>query len=326
MMTKEEEETHTDEDQVKDADVENAGAVDEEEEAAEAPDTDDAATETAVEEEDDEDEDDEDDVELEEEEPPEEFATFSCAIVRMPSPTVAQGITSSDLGPADYATMLQQHLSYTAVLRSLGLKIIKLPSLPDFPDAHFVEDVAVITTEVAVITRPGAEQRRGETEHIRAALAEHRPLAEIKEPGTLDGGDVLRIDRTFYVGISGRTNEAGVQQLQAILSEFGYEVVPVPLEAGLHLKSDVNYIGRNTLLLTERWVDNALFAGYEQIVVPAAETYAANTLLVNGRLLTPMGFQETHAALREAGFDILEISISEAEKMDGGLSCLSLRF
>jgi dimethylargininase len=261
--------------------------------------------------------------EIEEEVPIE--GEFEMAIVRMPSPTLADGLSRSGLGRPDYAVFLQQHLSYTAVLRELELKIIKLPSLAEFPDAHFVEDVAVLTPEVAVITRPGAEERRGEIEHIRDVLAEHRPLAAIEEPGTLDGGDVLQIDRTVYIGQSERTNEEGARQLAEILGGFGYETHIVPLVEGLHLKSSVNYIGRDTLLVTDAWADHPLFEKYEKIVVAPDETYAANSLLVMDRVLTPMGFPETQARMREAGFELLEISASEMQKVDGGMTCMSLR-
>ena len=136
----------------------------------------------------------------------------------------------------------------------------------------------------------------------------------------------MQIEHKVYVGLSERTNEEGAAQLANLLTPFGYETFPIALEEGLHLKSNVNFIGQNTLLLTKAWVDHALFAEYEKVVVPEEETYAANTLLVRNRLLTPMGFRETHALLREAGFDILEIDATEMQKMDGGLSCMSLRF
>jgi dimethylargininase len=283
------------------------------------------ASEVNQEEDDDEEDEDEED-ENEEPEPSVVEAKFSMAIVRMPSPTLAEGLTTSDLGRPDYTLFLTQHLSYTAVLRSLGLKILKLPSLPEFPDAHFIEDVAVITPEVAVIARPGAPERRGETEHIRDILSDLRPLAAIEEPGTLEGGDVMRIEQTVYVGLSERTNEAGANQLAQILAPYGYETHTVPLVEGLHLKSSVNYIGRNTLLMTVAWASHPLFEAFEKIIVPADEAYAANTLLVKNRLLTPMGFPETQALLREAGFEILEIDATEMQKLDGGMSCLSLRF
>jgi dimethylargininase len=276
------------------------------------------------EEENEEDENDEDDDE--ELEPTAVEAKFSMAIVRMPSLTLAHGLTKSDLGRPDYTLFLTQHLSYTAVLRSLGLKILKLPSLPEFPDAHFIEDVAVITPEIAVITRPGAPERLGEIEHIRDILSDLRPLAAIEEPGTLDGGDVMRIEQTVYIGLSTRTNEEGAKQLAGILAPYGYETHLVPLVEGLHLKSSVNYIGRNTLLMTEAWASHPLFESFDKIIVPAEEAYAANSLLVKNRLLTPMNFPETQALLREAGFEILEIDATEMQKMDGGMSCMSLRF
>ncbi|MFN2135297.1 MAG: dimethylarginine dimethylaminohydrolase family protein [Candidatus Promineifilaceae bacterium] len=253
-------------------------------------------------------------------------AKFTYAIVRMPSPTLADGLSSGLFDRPEYSLFLQQHLSYTAVLRSLGVKIIKLPSLPEFPDAQFVEDVAVVTPEVAIITRPGAEERRGETETIRETLEKFRPLAAIEEPGTLDGGDVLRINQTVFVGLSKRTNEEGAAQLAAILEPLGYTVITVPIEESLHLKSDVNYIGRRTLLLTEKWAGHKLFKDFEQIIVPADEAYAANTLLVRNRLLIPEGFPETVNLLREAGFEVLEIVFTEPQKVDGGMTCLSIRF
>jgi dimethylargininase len=278
------------------------------------------------EEEGDEDDDEDEDEDVEELEPTAVEEKFTMAIVRMPSPTLSNGLTTSNLGRPDYSLFLTQHLSYTAVLRSLGLKILKLPSLPEFPDAHFIEDVAVITPEIAVIARPGAPERLGEIAHIRDILSDLRPLAAIEEPGTLDGGDVMRIEQTVYVGISARTNEEGAKQLAGILAPYGYETHLVPLVEGLHLKSSVNYIGRNTLLMTEGWASHPLFESFEKIIVPAEEAYAANTLLVKNRLLTPMGFPEIQALLREAGFDILEIDATEIQKLDGGMSCMSLRF
>jgi dimethylargininase len=282
--------------------------------------------ENEEEEEEENEEDDNDEDDDEELEPTAVEAKFSMAIVRMPSLTLAHGLTKSDLGRPDYTLFLTQHLSYTAVLRSLGLKILKLPSLPEFPDAHFIEDVAVITPEIAVITRPGAPERLGEIEHIRDILSDLRPLAAIEEPGTLDGGDVMRIEQTVYIGLSTRTNEEGAKQLAGILAPYGYETHLVPLVEGLHLKSSVNYIGRNTLLMTEAWASHPLFESFDKIIVPAEEAYAANSLLVKNRLLTPMNFPETQALLREAGFEILEIDATEMQKMDGGMSCMSLRF
>jgi dimethylargininase len=251
---------------------------------------------------------------------------FEHAIVRMPSPALAQGIAHNDLGKPDYAHFLQQHLSYTAVLRSLGMEIIKLPSLHDFPDSQFVEDVAVVLPEIAILARPGVEERRGEVDFIREALAEYRPLAAIEEPGTLEGGDVFRVDERIFVGLSKRTNKEGAEQLAAIVEPLGYSVYTMPVKAGLHLRSEVNYIGRNTLLMTETWAKRRVFSRYDKIIVSPDEAHAANSLLVNERVLMAEGFPETVAALRDAGFEVLQLVMSEVQKLDGGLTCLSLRF
>jgi dimethylargininase len=254
---------------------------------------------------------------------------FTKAICRQPATTFASGLTSANLGALgqpDYERMLQQHQEYVALLRRLGLAVEVLESLPAFPDAHFVEDVAVITPEVAVITRPGAPERRDETAAIRDVLAQHRPLAAIEAPGTLDGGDVMQVDEQVFVGLSERTNSAGAEQLASILRDYGYKITAVPLGASLHLKSDVNYIGRDTLIMTAAWAGAGIFAPYKRIIVNDAEAYAANTLLINGALLSPAGFTDTHEKLRTAGFQVIPVCSDEARKMDGGLSCLSLRF
>ena len=248
------------------------------------------------------------------------------AITRKPGEDFGDGLTTSSLGKPDYGRICRQHEDYIGALRSLGLEVTILDALPGYPDAYFVEDVAVVTREVAVITIPGAQSRKGETEHIMAALAIHRPIARIQPPGTLDGGDVMMVEKHCYIGLSERTNQDGATQLGGILRAYGYESTAVPLAGGLHLKSDINYIGRNTLLLTEPLSDLLIFDRFNQILVDAEEAYAANTLLVNGRLLTPKGFPRTKAKLLKAGFDILELETSELQKMDGGLSCMSLRF
>ncbi|UCC54768.1 MAG: hypothetical protein JSV68_12505 [Anaerolineaceae bacterium] len=251
---------------------------------------------------------------------------FNHAITRKPGRDFAKGLTTSDLGEPDYARICQQHQAYINALQSQGLDVTVLEALPGYPDAYFVEDVAVVTGEVAVITAPGAEARKGEAEHIVAVLATYRPITRIQPPGTLDGGDVMMAEKRCYIGLSERTNEDGAAQLGQILRAYGYKCTAVPLAGGLHLKSDVNYIGRNTLLLTEPMFNVQAFDGFDKILVDEEEAYAANTLLVNGRLLTPQGFPRTKAKLLQAGFQIVEMETSELQKMDGGLSCMSLRF
>lgn len=251
---------------------------------------------------------------------------FTNAITRKPGKDFASGITTSQLGRPDYLLMLAQHQDYMDTLRSIGLKVDVLEDLPGFPDAFFVEDVAVVFPEAAVITRPGALARRGEEERMEPVLARYRSLFFIEAPGTLDGGDVLMVDKHFFVGISERTNAEGAAQLGKILTQYGYSWTPVPVEKGLHFKSDVNYVGEDTLLVTERFINRGELDGYKKILVEPGEEYAANTLLVNDCLLTPMGFPVTAEKLQELGLHIIELDVSEARKMDGGLTCMSLRF
>ena len=251
---------------------------------------------------------------------------FTRAITREPGPNFASGLTTSNLGSPDYALVKKQHQAYVAILQSLGVEVEVLPPLPKYPDAYFVEDVAVVTPTIGVITRPGAEERLGEEAFIEAALAQHLPTVRIQTPGTLDGGDVLQVGNDFYIGTSARTNEEGARQLSEFLQQHGYACVILPVWGGLHLKSDVSYIGRNTILITETSAGAVAFAQYDKILIDEEEAYAANSLLVNGSILTPQGFPNTRNKLLDAQFDIIEVETSELQKMDGGLSCLSLRF
>lgn len=251
---------------------------------------------------------------------------FTRAITRKPGYDFANGITTNDLETPDYDAMWAQHVIYVNVLRSLGLLVLELDALPGYPDAYFVEDVAVVTPKVAVISRPGAPSRRGEEAAMELVLAKYRPIARIKPPGTLDGGDVLIVDKQVFVGLSERTNEAGAEQLAQILAKYGYACTAVPLAAGLHFKSSVNHVGGQTLLVTADFAGQPELDGYGQIVVPEGEEAAANVLWVNGRLLIPMGYRQTRQKLLDWGANILELDVSEAAKMDGGLTCMSLRF
>ena len=251
---------------------------------------------------------------------------FTHAITRLPGPNFAQGITTADLGVPDYDRLLQQHATYIDLLRSLNLAVTVLDSLPAYPDAYFVEDVAVVTPEIAVITHPGAASRQGEEAAIKEPLAEFKPTRCIQSPGTVDGGDVLMVGKQFFIGISERTNQASAEQLGNILAGYGYEYTAVAVAAGLHLKSSVNYVGKNTLLITAEFTDQPAFARYAKIILDADEVYAANTLLVNEHLIMPQGFPKTRAKLAKLGLPISEIDVSEVQKMDGGLTCMSLRF
>ncbi len=252
--------------------------------------------------------------------------TFTHAITRRPGENLGQGLTTSNLGAPDPALADTQFERYVRALEDCGLAVTILEPLPDHPDAHFVEDTAVVTRGVAVIARPGAASRLDEARHMAPILDRHRDLARIEAPGTLDGGDVLMIDDHVLIGISDRTNEAGARQLGAILTARGHTWQAVPVVSGLHLKSSVNYLGNDTLLLTEGFAASAALAAYDRIVVDEGEAYSCNTLLLNDRLLMPAGFPGTRRRLASLGREIVELDTSEFRKMDGGLTCLSLRF
>ncbi len=254
---------------------------------------------------------------------------FTRAIVRPPSSTFAQGLTRAALGPPDLALALAQHEAYGRALESCGLAVTRLPPDPDHPDSTFVEDTAVLTPRLAVLSRPGAPERAGEVASIRGAVeALGLPVAAIEAPGTLDGGDVCEAGGTFFVGISGRTNEEGARQLAALLSKEGFEATAVDVRGEpdlLHLKSGLAWLGDRTLAVTGPLAGRPELAGWDLVEVDLAESYAANCVLVNGRLLVAAGFPRFAAALRARGTELVELETSEFRKMDGGLSCLSLR-
>jgi dimethylargininase len=251
---------------------------------------------------------------------------FSTAITRKPGKNFAQGIRTADLGASSYTMMLEQHAAYVKTLKQLGLSVIELEPLPEYPDAYFVEDVAVVTPDIAVITHPGAVARQGEQKHIETVLAEYRSIEHIQPPGTVDGGDILMIGKHFFVGISERTNPLGAAQLGEILERYGNTWMSVPVGAGLHLKSSVNWVGGNNLLISPVFASQPEFGDYAQIVIDPIEEYACNTLWINNTLLIPKGYPKTREQLKILGLSIIDLDISEAQKMDGGLTCMSLRF
>jgi len=255
---------------------------------------------------------------------------FTRAIVRNPGSNFDAGLTTVDFGRPELALVLEQHARYCGALRACGLAITMLEADLRFPDSTFVEDTAVITPRGAVLMRPGAASREGEVEAIRASVLEFFPGARaIEAPGTVDGGDICEAGDHFLIGLSHRTNEEGARQLASHLAGFGYTSSTVDVRAMtsiLHLKSGISYIGENTLVVMEEMAERAEFRGFDLLRVSENESYAANCVRVNERVLVAAGFQGLTAELKARGSDPLELEMSEFRKMDGGLSCLSLRF
>ena len=252
--------------------------------------------------------------------------TFKYAITRTPAKTFDRGITTATLGTPSYERVLKQHRAYVEALKSIGLKLIELDPQPAYPDGHFVEDTAVVTPDVAIITNPGAKSRQGEQEPIAEVLLPYREIEHIQAPGTVDGGDVLMIGNHFFIGISERTNPEGARQLGRILEKNDNTWTTIPVGAGLHFKSSVNEVAENTLLVTRDFANHPALKGYDKIILNPAEAYAANTLRVNDHLILPRGFPNTREKLSRLGQEIIELDVSEMQKMDGGLTCLSIRF
>ena len=271
---------------------------------------------------------------------------FSRAIVRPPAPNFSTGLTTADLGTPDYERALKQHGAYCLALEQCGLTLTRLTPDPLYPDSTFVEDTAVITDQCAVLTRPGAPSREGEAASIKKVLTDfYTDVLSIQPPGTVDGGDVCEAGDHFFIGISGRTNEAGARQLRELLVPFGDTTSFVDISKSgtgvppvahaqdaratnhiLHLKSGLSYIGDNRLVVIDELADRAEFGRFDLVRVNHDEVYAANCVRVNDHVLLAAGYPILDGKLRELGYQTIPLKMSEFQKMDGGLSCLSLRF
>ena len=251
---------------------------------------------------------------------------FRHAIVRKPGRSIIRGLTTSNLGTPDYATALAQHGEYVRTLESCGVAVFVMEADEEFPDGCFVEDPAVVTEKCAVITNPGAASRNGETARVKEALLNFYPALETIPEGTLEGGDVLRIGDHFYIGLSKRTNRDGAGSLLRILEKYGYSGSCIELEEMFHLKTGVTFIGENTVLVAGEFIEKREFDSFRKIIVDPDEMYAANCIRINEHVVMPRGYPKTKARLRENGFSVKEVEMSEYRKIDGGLSCLSLRF
>jgi dimethylargininase len=258
------------------------------------------------------------------------MAHFKHAIVRQPGENFAKGETSFPGPGPDFGKTIEQHRAYCEALERCGLKLTRLPADLRHPDSTFVEDVAVLTRESAVLTRPGAASREGEVDGIREPIKrDFQTIHEIKAPGTLDGGDICEAGRHFFIGISRRTNEEGARQLAEILARGGYTSCMVDIRAMksiLHLKSGIACIEDKQLVVMDEMADRAEFRGYEIIRVARQETYAANCVRVNDAVLMAAGYPKIAAEIEKRGSHVMELEMSEFRKMDGGLSCLSLRY
>jgi len=255
---------------------------------------------------------------------------FTRAIVRPPSSNFAEGLTTADLGAPDYERALEQHAAYCTALAQCGLTVTTLEPDPDYPDGTFVEDTAVLTERCAVLTRPGAPSRAGEANTIKERLADfYSSSMSIRAPGTLDGGDVCETGKHFFIGISERTNEAGARQLAEFLAQFAYPAIFVDIRGVkqiLHLKSGISFLGHERIAIIEALAGRTEFQGYDLVRVSAGEEYGANCVLINDHVLVADGYPKFGRKLDELGYQTIALEMSEFQKMDGGLSCLSLRF
>jgi dimethylargininase len=252
---------------------------------------------------------------------------YSNAIVCRPCPAITDGITSSNLGKPVYNLALEQHAKYIETLEKLGLKVAILPKKDKFPDSTFIEDVALCTSSCAIITNPAVDSRRNEIEGMHDVLSEYYDsIEEIHSPGTLEAGDVMMTGNHFFIGISNRTNMDGAGQLLMILKRYNLTGSIVRLNKMLHLKSGVSYLENNNMLVSGELFKAEEFRGYNRIFVDDSEAYAANSLWINGKVLVPDGFPETRNKIEQAGYETIALNVSEFRKVDGGLSCLSLRF
>jgi dimethylargininase len=247
------------------------------------------------------------------------------ALTRAISPAIGRcELTHVTRRPIDLTLARAQHAAYEDALRAAGCRIEQVSAAPDMPDSVFIEDAALVFDELAIVTRPGAESRRGETPAVADALGKYRELRYVEPPATVDGGDVLVIGRRVFVGRSERTNGAGCEQLQRILTSYAYEVVAVPVHGCLHLKSAVTAVGNDLLLANPQWLPLDSFVAFDRVDVHPREPGAANALRIESRVIYSTSFPRTLELLRRRGLDVRTVDTSEVEKAEGALTCCSL--
>jgi dimethylargininase len=256
-----------------------------------------------------------------------EESSMKIAITRRVSPAINQcELTYLAHEPINYERACAQHQQYEDALRSLGMNVITLDAEADLPDSVFVEDVALVLDECAVMLNPGASSRRPEVASVEKTLAPYREIFRIQPPGTVDGGDILHVDRTIYVGLSSRSTEDAIEQIKAVLEPRGYQVRGVNVAGCLHLKSAVTHVSEDTLLINPEWVSKEAFPGMRFIEVDPSEPYAANAVLVDDAIIYPSSFPKTQAKLQAAGIRIVIVDASELAKAEGAVTCCSLIF
>ncbi len=249
------------------------------------------------------------------------------AITREVSPSINDcELSFRERAPIDVTRAIRQHKAYQDCLADQGVRVVSLPAETGLPDAVFVEDPAIVLDEIAVIANMGAPSRRPEAESLAVVLSRYRSIKFLAEPATLDGGDVLRIGRMVFVGLSQRTNQEGIAQLGNLLRPYGYQVQPVEMRDCLHLKSACSFLGNDAVLVNRSWIDEEPLRGFELLEVNADEPDSANVLLVNDVVIMPASFPKTRATLEESGFCVRTIDVSELQKAEAGVTCCSLIF
>lgn len=252
---------------------------------------------------------------------------FKTAIVRTPGRSIINGITTSTLGAPDYAKALEQHQEYIQALKVCGLNVEVLAADENYPNSTFVEDLALLTPHCAIITNPGAPSRTGEVQSIREVIRDYyNNVEEIEPPGTVEAGDIMMVGSHYFIGRSRRTNQKGARQVIDILERYGMDGAVIPVKNVVHLKAGVAYLENNNMLVSGEFNRKRAFRKYNLLRVPEKEAYAANCVWINDHVLMPAGYPQVKRIIEEAGYATIEVDISEFRKLDGGVSCLSLRF
>jgi dimethylargininase len=252
---------------------------------------------------------------------------FKDVIVKKPCNSMIEGLSSADLGKPDFKLAMQQHEVYIETLKKCGVKVTVLEADENYPDSCFIEDVALLTKKCAIITRPGAPSRRGEIVGLKETLEKfYGNIENIEAPGTIEAGDIMMVGNHFYIGLSARTNEDGAKQMINILNKYDLTGSIVPLEKVLHLKTGLAYLESNNLLVAGEFIHSPIFSSFNKVTIDEKDSYSANCIWINGHVIVPAGYENTRKAIEDLGYIVHVVDTSEFRKLDGGLSCLSLRF